>query len=176
MSLTRSLPLPSLVCAEERREQGGKNNAEIMRISKKFLGGVFNFNHHDYPSSVALIPPPLCCPVSPPGVWKWRWTASTWSDSACKGHTDKVQMWCLTQAFSESSQGGAQDSGQGLRVCRSPGHTIFPFPLASPLRLKPQQCTWEGNLLSWVLSSLDKKLGAENWMSHFWGRDVFSLF
>ena len=26
-----------------------------MRISKKFLGGVFNFNHQDYPSSVALI-------------------------------------------------------------------------------------------------------------------------
>lgn len=44
----------------ERKEREGKkrNNAEIMRISKKFLGGVFNFNHQDYPSSVAPIPPP----------------------------------------------------------------------------------------------------------------------
>lgn len=43
-----------------RREK--KNNAEIMSISKKFLGGVFNFNHQDYPSSVALIPPPPSLP------------------------------------------------------------------------------------------------------------------
>lgn len=41
----------------ERKEGRKKNNAEIMRISKKFLGGVFNFNHQDYPSSVALISP-----------------------------------------------------------------------------------------------------------------------
>lgn len=80
-----------------RKEDGRKkNNAEIMRISKKFLGGVFNFNHQDYPSSVALISPPSLPPL---GVLKWRGIVSTWSDSACKGHRDKVQMWCLTQAF-----------------------------------------------------------------------------
>lgn len=42
-----------------RRAGGRKNKAEIMRISKKFLAGVFNFNHQDYPSSVTLISPPL---------------------------------------------------------------------------------------------------------------------
>lgn len=50
------------VCRGEAsgRKGGGQkkeNNAEIMRITKKFLGGVFNFNHQAYPSSVALISP-----------------------------------------------------------------------------------------------------------------------
>lgn len=171
MSLTRSLPLPSLVCAQGRGERkegrrtggGKKNNAEIMRISKKFLGGVFNFNHQDYPSSVALISPHLYSPRSSLRCIETKEERRAPGVTArVKGHGDKVQMWCLTQAFFESSQGGAQDSGQGLRVCRSPGHAIFPFPLASSPRLKPQRCTWEGNLLSRALSSLDKKLGAEN--------------
>lgn len=42
-----------------------KNNAEIMRISEKFLGGVFNFNQQDYPSLVALVSPPPPLPRLP---------------------------------------------------------------------------------------------------------------
>lgn len=63
-------PVFSVCRGEARGRKGGgreekNNNAEIMRISKKFLGGVFNFNHQDYPSSVALISPPLSCSVPP---------------------------------------------------------------------------------------------------------------
>lgn len=45
---------------EGRGRKGGPKNGDIMRIGKKFLGGVFNFNHQDNPSWVALISsPPL---------------------------------------------------------------------------------------------------------------------
>lgn len=44
---------------EGRKEREKENNAEIMRIGKKFLGGVFNFNQQAYPSSVALVSPPF---------------------------------------------------------------------------------------------------------------------
>lgn len=55
--------LSCLWCVQRRGEsKGKKSNAEIMRISKKFLEGMFNCNHQDYPSSVALIPPPLSLP------------------------------------------------------------------------------------------------------------------
>uniref|UniRef100_A0A3Q3AIS4 Uncharacterized protein n=1 Tax=Kryptolebias marmoratus TaxID=37003 RepID=A0A3Q3AIS4_KRYMA len=58
------LLIKSHLCREKGREEGkrNKNNTGIMRISKKFLKGVFNFNHQDYPSSGALISPLLTLP------------------------------------------------------------------------------------------------------------------
>lgn len=60
-------PVFSECRGEARGRKGGEkeNNVEIMRIGKKFLGGVFNFNHQNYPSSVALILPPLSLPLLP---------------------------------------------------------------------------------------------------------------
>lgn len=54
------------------------------------LRGALHSNHHDYPSSVALISPsllPRTLPRGPPDIH-----VSTWSDSARRGHADKVQM------------------------------------------------------------------------------------
>lgn len=79
----------SPVFGVQREEE--PNNAEIMRVRKKVLGGVFNFTHQDYPSSVALVSPPFPSSSPPVGALKRRGTANTWSDSACKGHRDKVQ-------------------------------------------------------------------------------------
>lgn len=171
MSLTRSPPLPSLRRMQRRgeRKEGReekKNNAEIMRISKKFLEGgvclilITKTIHPRWLSSLPLSLPPLHLP---PGAQTLKGERRAPGVTArVKRSQRKSPNVMFDSGFFESSQGGAQDLGQGLRVCRSPGHTIFPFALASSLRLKPQQCTWEGNLLSWVLSSLDKKLGAEN--------------
>lgn len=82
LSLVRCLS--HLRCTQRggERKEGGRN---IMRISKKFLGGVFNFNHQAYPSSEALISlRSLLCPGGR--------MASTWSSSTCKGHRGRIQM------------------------------------------------------------------------------------
>lgn len=99
-----------------------------MRISKKFLRGVFNFNHRAYSSSVAPSPPP------PQRCIKGKWSSEAPDVTA---HTRVTETRCSSRAcFLRTLWEVPRTRARGLRVCRSAGHTIFPFSLGPIPALK----------------------------------------
>lgn len=86
-----------------------------------------------------------------------------------------VQVGCLTGALLRVLREAPRTRAKGLRVCRLPGHTVFPFS-----RPGPQPCALNlSGVLERVIYGRER---CPNWTkrwekrnSHFRGRGVFSF-